>query len=231
MADTERDIRIAAAWGFSSEKPFLIIPGSGGIQLPAMIGSKFGNSFPQELPEARIVVNPRGSRPGSLRQDLFLQAIPLVLEKVPSAFFICPSLASDIECRKMVERLGINNKIWLWPRIGQLQLWALYQKSIVYVSPSVHDGTPNSLLEAMSCGCFPVVGNIESMREWITQDINGFLVDANSSQSIANGIIQALESPTLLEGARNKNASIIAERAEYQCCMAKAEAFLEKILD
>jgi glycosyltransferase involved in cell wall biosynthesis len=77
----------------------------------------------------------------------------------------------------------------------------------------------------MACGCFPVVGNIESMREWIMPGVNGLLVDATSPRSLADGIITALEDPVLCAAARIENARIIAERADYQRCMAMTEAF------
>ena len=233
LADTSRDIRLGREWGFSMENPTLVVPGSGGIRLKEMVGSKLEAGlelFPEELPEAPIVVNPRGQRPGSLRQDVFFQAIPLVLEKIPRAVFICPSLATDVESEHWVDRLGIRSNTRLWPRLNQSQLWALLRKAQVFVSPSLHDGTPNSLLEAIACGCFPVVGDIESMREWIQTDVNGLLVDATSARSMANGIIKALETPALRTTSKNKNARIIAERAEYWHCMAMVEAFYRGIL-
>ena len=107
-------------------------------------------------------------------------------------------------------------------------MWVLFKKARVFVSPSIHDGTPNSLLEAMACGCFPVVGNIESMREWVTSGVNGLLIDASSPPSLANGIIAALENPALCVGAKKENALIIAERAGYQRCMAMTEAFYQR---
>jgi glycosyltransferase involved in cell wall biosynthesis len=234
LADTQRDIQLGINWGFSSERPTLTIPGAGGVHLNEIeetISEETVDSLPEELPEARIVVNPRGQRPGSLRQDNFFRAIPLVLKKNPNTFFICPSLASDHQAIAWVDQLRIKSNTVLWPRLNQAQLWRLLKKADIYVSPSIHDGTPNSLLEAMACGCFPVVGDIESMREWVRPDENGILIDANSPQSIANGIIKALESPNLLVKARTKNASLIAERAEYTRCMEVAEAFYCKILE
>jgi glycosyltransferase involved in cell wall biosynthesis len=118
----------------------------------------------------------------------------------------------------------------LWPHLEQGQLWALLKQAAVFVSPSVHDGTPNSLLEALACGCFPVVGNIESMREWVHSGVNGLLVDATSTRSVADGIISALQDAALRERARIENARILAERAEYGRCMAMAQAFYEQIL-
>jgi glycosyltransferase involved in cell wall biosynthesis len=61
------------------------------------------------------------------------------------------------------------------------------------VSPNIHDGTPNSLLEGIACGCFPIAGDLESIREWITHGKNGLLVDPNNAQSIADAILIALE--------------------------------------
>lgn len=51
----------------------------------------------------------------------------------------------------------------------------LFRLSSVAVSPSLHDGTPNTLLEAMDCGCIIVTGDIESVREWINDGENGSL--------------------------------------------------------
>ena len=234
MADANRDLRLGINWGFFADRPTLVIPGAGGIHLDEMIGSVPDLApveFPEELPDPPIVVNPRGQRPGSLRQDIFFQAIPLVLKEIPQAIFICPSLAMDVQAERWVDEFNISMNTRLWPRLNQPQLWALFSKAQVFVSPSLHDGTPNSLLEAMACGCFPVVGDIESMREWIQAEDNGILVDANSPQSIAKGIIKALASPSLRASAKNKNALVIAERADYSHCMAMAEAFYQEILN
>jgi glycosyltransferase involved in cell wall biosynthesis len=210
-----------------------VVPGAGGIRLEEMAGSESAKGVEtlfQELPDAPIVVNPRGQRPGSLRQDVFFQAIPLVLKKIPQVVFVCPSLATDAESGYWVDVLGIKPSTRLWPRLNQAQLWALFKKAQVFVSPSLHDGTPNSFLEAMACGCFPVTGNIESMREWIQTGVNGLLVDATSPRSLADGIITALEFPSLRATAKNKNALVIAERAEYWHCMAMVEAFYRGML-
>jgi glycosyltransferase involved in cell wall biosynthesis len=230
IADAARDIRLGHAWGFATNRPTLVVPGAGGIRLDEIEAVSRSGTLPEELPDVPIVVNPRGPRPGSLRQDVFFQSIPLVLEKIPQALFICPLLAGDAESEHWVESLGIRSNTKLWPRLDRSQMWALFKKARVFVSPSIHDGTPNSLLEAMACGCFPVVGNIESMQEWVTPGVNGLLVDAASPRLLADGIITALENPALCSVAKNENARIIAERAAYPRCMAMTEAFYQKLL-
>jgi len=58
----------------------------------------------------------------------------------------------------------------------------------------------------MACGCFPVVGDIESMREWVQPGINGLLVDATVAHSIAAAIVQAISQPALRTKAAEYNA-------------------------
>jgi glycosyltransferase involved in cell wall biosynthesis len=225
IADTARDIHLGTELGFSSDRPTLVVPGAGGIHLEEIDAASRSAKLPEELPDVQIVVNPRGQRPGSLRQDVFFQSIPHVLEIFPKTFFICPPLAGDKESEHWVETLGIGSNTRLWPHLDRAQMWALLIKADVFVSPSIHDGTPNSLLEAMACGCFPVVGNIESMREWISPGVSGLLVDATSPRAMANGIITALENSSLRSIAKIENARTIAERATFQHGMAMAEAF------
>ncbi len=228
IADTARDIRLSHEWGFATGNPTLVVPGSGGVRLDEINNSEPGE-LPEEFADVPIVVNPRGQRPGSLRQDVFFQSIPLVLEESPNTMFICPNLAKDPEAERFLKLLGIQSNTRLWPRLDRGQMWTLLKKAQVFVSPSIHDGTPNSLLEAMACGVFPVVGNIESMKEWIETGVNGILVDASSPNAIARGILGALDNPILCANAGIKNAQIIATRAGYEQCRAMVEAFYDKI--
>jgi glycosyltransferase involved in cell wall biosynthesis len=99
----------------------------------------------------------------------------------------------------------------------------LFRLACVTVSPSLHDGTPNTLLEAMACGCFPVAGDIESVREWITDGVNGLLCDPTDADALGRALIRALGDRQLRESARPHNARLIAERADYDKIMKQAE--------
>lgn len=230
MADAQRDIQLSRKWGYSEKKPTLVIPGAGGIHLGKIQMELDKFSLPEKLPAVPIVVNPRGQRVGSLRQDNFFKAIPLVLKNFPDTLFICPILKGDVWAERWVRELNINAQTRLWPVLDQESLWDLYKQAQIFVSPSIHDGTPNSLLEAMACGCFPVVGNIESMREWITDGRNGILINAASPQSIASGIMSALSNPSLRKTAAKENARLVFERAELERCMTRAEAFYRNLI-
>ena len=106
----------------------------------------------------------------------------------------------------------------------------MFHRAQVSVSISEHDGTPNSLLEAMTCGCFPIAGDIESLREWIVPGVNGLLVNPDSPEELASAVISALLNEKLRSDAAEKNRRIILERAESEVVRTKIEVFYNQCL-
>lgn len=216
-SDCHRDIRLAIKWSFDSSKPTLVAPGNGGVRTNIF--------YPPANPvEAPIILNPRGFRP-YVRNDTFFKSIPRVLAKHPNAKFICTGMAGEEEAIRRIREFGIGDSVELLGLIPQNQIADVYRRAQILVSPSIHDGTPNTLLEGMACGCFPVAGDLESIREWITPNENGLLFDSNDSQSIATALIEAIENKTLREKSTGVNREIISARAEYGQNMQRAEGF------
>ncbi len=222
-ADCQRDVRLARRLGFPSHRPTLVAPGNGGVRREVFYP-------PPELPTRPVVVNPRGLR-AYVRTDVFFRAMPLVLKKQPGVIFRCVSMAGEEEAVRWTRRLGIERAVELLPSLSHERMGEIFRSAQVAVSPSIHDGTPNTLLEAMACGCFPVAGNIESVREWIASGKNGLLVDPRSPADLAGAIQNALEDETLRLQAARENARLIAERADYRRCMTMAQAFYRQVLD
>jgi len=82
----------------------------------------------------------------------------------------------------------------------------------------------------MACGCFPVAGDIESIREWIIDGENGLLVNPRDSIELANAIIEALEQPALRERASAHNQSLIKTTAAQSATRPEIQAFYEKLI-
>jgi glycosyltransferase involved in cell wall biosynthesis len=129
-----------------------------------------------------------------------------------------------------IQDLGIESSVELLPPLSREQMAERFRQAAVTVSPTVHDGTPNTLLEAMACGCFPVAGDLESIREWISTGVNGLLVDPTDPQELAGAILSALTQPGLRAGAAEHNLKMIRERAEYGGVMRSAEQFYREIV-
>lgn len=220
--DCQRDLRLSREWGFDVAKPALVSPGNGGVRMDIF-------HPPDEPVRKPIVLNPRGAR-AYVRNDVFFQAIPLILAQMPEATFLCASLQGDPEAQDWVKRLRIGNAVQLLPPVSHAEMAGLFRRAQVMVSPGIHDGTPNSLLEAMACGCFPVAGDLDSIREWIKDGQNGLLADPNDPQSLARAILEALGNENLRHQAAGSNRQLIKERAEYALCMAQAADFYQRVI-
>ena len=230
LADVHRDINLAHQWGFSESRPGLVVPGGGGILFEEIeaakqvIISEF--NIKQDVP---VIMNPRGIR-AYAQTDVFFQAIPLVLQKLPDAIFLCPGMLGKPEAHNWVDRLKIHGNVKLLPTLPQDVLWSIFHHSQLAVSVTTHDGTPNTLLETMACGCFPIVGDIESLREWITPGVNGLLVPPNGIDELANAILYAYDDQQLRQRAKIFNQELLKSRADADLIRNQLADFYEQFL-
>jgi glycosyltransferase involved in cell wall biosynthesis len=175
------------------------------------------------------IINPRGFR-AYVRNDTFFHAIPYVLKSYPRARFICPGMKGEAQAEKWMSELRLRDEVALLPNQTRQQMAELFRKSAITVSITTHDGTPNTLVEALACGCFPIAGDIESLREWISPGENGLLVDPGDPRALADAIVQAISKPELRQAAREKNLRMVKERAEYRKCMGMVAEWYQRVI-
>lgn len=228
--DCGRDARLAQAWGLRRTRPTIVLPGNGGVRRevfrpePSPADPDFGLR-----PGTVVVVQPRGLR-AYVRSDTFFRALPRLVDEMPQMVAVCPAMDGTAEAERWRTRLGLGDRLRLLPVLDPPSMAALFRRAAVSVSPSTHDGTPNTLLEAMACGCLPVAGDLESLREWIRHEENGLLIDPTDADRLAEAVRRAVRDEALRAGAARINARIVAERADYAREMPRAEAFYENVL-
>ena len=82
----------------------------------------------------------------------------------------------------------------------------LYNAVDIYVTPSLQDNLPNTIMEALSCG-IPCIGfNVGGIPEMIDHQQTGYVATYQDAQDFANGILWTLSADydTLSRQARNK---------------------------
>jgi glycosyltransferase involved in cell wall biosynthesis len=176
-----------------------------------------------------VIINPRGFR-AYVRNDTYFRAIPLVLEEKPETCFLNPAMEGIGAAEDWVRKLGIESNVRLLPRLPPAEMGAIFRLASIAISPTEHDGTPNTLLEAMACGCFPVAGDLISIREWIEHGKNGLLFDPADPKELANAVLQGIADLSLRAQAAKVNKGLIQSRAAFDNVMAEAEDFYRLIL-
>lgn len=94
------------------------------------------------------------------------------------------------------------------------QMAALYAATDVFITPSLEENLPNTIVEAMSCGT-PCIGfRIGGIPEMIDHKINGYLATYKDADDLAQGIHYVLEeadSMQLREAASHKASATYNE--------------------
>lgn len=84
------------------------------------------------------------------------------------------------------------------------------EKCSVFVLPSYREGTPKSILEAMSCGRAVITTDAPGCRETVIDGENGFLVPVKNSRELAEKMIYMIKNPEILKSMALKSR-VIAE--------------------
>lgn len=102
-------------------------------------------------------------------------------------------------------QLGIQKDVRFVGFVDRTKICSYLQKNMYYISTSPSDGASASLLEAMACGAYPIVTDIEANREFIIQGETGFLFRKNDPSSLADFILEIHGNRNLFRSAAKKN--------------------------
>ncbi|MBK7626714.1 MAG: glycosyltransferase family 4 protein [Bacteroidales bacterium] len=77
--------------------------------------------------------------------------------------------------KDMAKELGVDQNIKF--EGYQRDLVHYYQQSKILLMPSRSEGLPTAMLEAMSCGCVPVMSNVGNIKEAAIHNFNAKVID------------------------------------------------------
>ena len=93
----------------------------------------------------------------------------------------------------------------------------------VFVMPSLWEGQPIALLEALAMGKPCIVTDVDGIPEIITNNVNGYLVKPKDIAGLTQAMNQAIDNPEILQKLAKAGVSTITEKFLAQN-MAKAIA-------
>jgi glycosyltransferase involved in cell wall biosynthesis len=87
-------------------------------------------------------------------------------------------------------------------------------QSRISIATNSNDGMPNSVLESMIMGAFPIQSTTADTSDWITHGENGILVSFDDITSISNAIIKAIHNDSLVDNAAKLSEIITNEKLD-----------------
>jgi glycosyltransferase involved in cell wall biosynthesis len=96
----------------------------------------------------------------------------------------------------------LHSRIKVYPSYNNSELIDLLSNHQILLFPSLSEGFPLALLEAMACGLAPISTDIPGPTEVLTHEKNGLLVPPRNSQAIIDALEQLLQDKTQLNNLR-----------------------------
>jgi glycosyltransferase involved in cell wall biosynthesis len=99
----------------------------------------------------------------------------------------------------------------------------------IYLSASLSDSSPASLIEAMAAGMFPVVADIPGLSDWIDQN-NAVLFNPGSKQDLRNKLAKLLNEPPDIGSILEANHKKVIEKGMFENNIRETVREMEKLL-
>lgn len=130
--------------------------------------------------------------------------------------------------QNVIDSLGVHNRVKL---LGyRCDVKELYGAADIFVFPSLREGLPVSVMEAMACGLPCVVSCIRGNTDLIQDGINGFLCDPFDKKSIADRIGMLLSADILANRFSECGREII-KRYDIENVLRAAQEVYKNVLD
>ncbi|TAK11328.1 MAG: glycosyltransferase [Anaerolineae bacterium] len=159
-----------------------------------------------------------------------MDAIPQAMTACPQAVF---AFAGDgplrAEMQVKAKTLGIEQNVRF---LGVREdVPALLGAADVYVMPSLWEGLPIALLEAMSLGLPCVVTAVEGVRDILRDGENGRLVAPEDAAGLAKAMVETLNDPTGRARMGAAAQALFAQKYTVARMCGEYEAVFDELLD
>ena len=228
VSDNVVNADYVAAMGVPRDKIASIspVPGTGGIEIEAI--RKTWTLLPSQ--RERLILWPKAyDCIWSLALPVF-EALRIAWERIRPCRIVM--LCMTTETTKMwFETLPeeIRKSTKVYERIPRHEALDFMRQARVMLAPSLVDGIPNVLYEAMACGAFPVVSPIETISRVVVNEQNCLLARNLFPEEIAHAIICAMNNDALVDETALRNLGLVEKLADCNVIGPRVAAYYESL--
>ncbi|MDD1651471.1 MAG: glycosyltransferase family 4 protein [Methanomicrobiales archaeon] len=128
-----------------------------------------------------------------------------------------------------VSDLDLDGPVTLAPRTGYDRVPADLRGADLFVSTATSDGTPVSLLEAMSSALPCIATDVGGVPEWIRDGENGLLIPPRNPGALAGAILRLVRDPDLRRALGTRARETVLARGDWQVLMQGVEEEYEEL--
>jgi len=197
------------------------VPGAGGVDVEAL--SAMGAAPPSA--RGRVIVWPKAYECRQSTARPVLEVLGRVFDEIrPDAVHM---LAITPETRDWwnAQPPEVRARCHLHGRIPNAETLRLMAGARVMLAPSLSDGVPNSLYEAMALGALPIVSPLETITPLVRQEENVLFARNLYMDEIGAALTRAMADDALADAMAARNRELVARLADRRQIGARVREF------
>ncbi len=164
------------------------------------------------------IIMPRHHEPIYNNQFALKALAPLL--KSGEVTLTVPNWGSMIAAfRESCTKLGLQG-VQLYERFPRDRYIQVLSEHDVYLSASLSDSSPASLIEACGLGLVPICIDIPGVREWMSRE-SGFLIGRGDEESLRQAVREIVASPDICRTVRITNHERVKREAIFENTIAE----------
>ena len=213
LSDNEQNFSFASEMGVREEQISTIgtIPGTGGIDVASLVRSWHGPPSSR-----RIILWSRAFESPWIKALPVFEAIKMSWDQLQPCEIYMLSMYPYNQSVQWYRTLPdeIKRSCHAEARISRDKVLQLMVQSRVMLTPSLIDGTPNTMWEAMAAGALPIVSPLETIRPVVEHERNVLFARNLYPHEIAQALSRAMSDDILVDEAAKRNLEVVRRRAD-----------------
>jgi glycosyltransferase involved in cell wall biosynthesis len=161
--------------------------------------------------------------------EYLIEAFDILIKKYPDLKLIMIGrgpLKGNIE--QMIRDLNLSKNIIMKEFVPNSELPEIYQSSDVFVLPSLNEGIPRTILEAMACGIPVVCTELPQLVDVV--EGCGLLVPVKDSQALAEGISRIVSDRGMAQKFGKNGRVKVVENYSWEDTVKKTVQLYEELI-
>jgi glycosyltransferase involved in cell wall biosynthesis len=127
-----------------------------------------------------------------------------------------------------IRDMNLEKSIIMKDFVPNSEIVDMYQNSSVFVLPSLKEGVPRTILEAMSCGIPVVCSRLPQLVDIV--DGSGLLVPVKDSKALEDAVSKVLSDSSLAEKLRKSGRKNVVDNYSWKDTVKKTTTLYKKLI-
>ena len=178
------------------------------------------------IPDGKIILMSVGELTKRKNHMVVIDALAR-LKEYDILYVICGDGPMKARLRAKAEEPGVRDRVKL---LGfRKDIAELHKAADIFVFPSLQEGLPVAVMEAMASGLPIVASKIRGNEDLISNNQGGYLVNPTDSEQVAKAIEKMIQNPKKREKMEERNLEIITKYGQ-ETVLQKMDEFFDEIV-